>query len=242
MLQSSISPTQSAFSYTPTSSTDIFYHCPVCNNFSLIPEVHILNPAIMVVNCKNNHSIELTKDNISTIYPKIKQKSFENLRCDFCSQHQTVRNVPFSFNINEKKFICNDCKNKNKNKIFEINRNKYIQIDKLYNHCLKHGKNFVGYCFDCSQNFCNDCQTHKFCTRIVHFYSIFPDKKKINDFISEICKNLSLIQNEERKVNDVIVKIKTNFENIRTFIKLKNEFFLRVIQTYNHIFASIFNT
>jgi len=113
-------------------------------------------------NCKKNICDICKKHHNNEHKCKIENKRdhyFVN-RCDECENTKITINK-YYYCINCKNDICEECKNKCeecKNNCETQGKHVYIDEKEKKYTCLNHNKVFKFYCFDCQENFCEECE------------------------------------------------------------------------------------
>ena len=211
-----------------------------------------------IINSENNiDENECLKPSKQIICPKCK----ENIRIlihDYkiklydCKNHHMIDEIPFNdFEetqmINEKKIICEKCKNKSKNDTYENQFYRCLNCkinlcplcknihDKTHNIvdyelrnsiCEIHYEPFSSYCKNCLKDICLSCDNEHEAHETIYFGKIMPNIKEINDEINEqkvkIKQFINDIEEIKNKLNDLI-------NNIEIYYKIYND----IIQNYN---------
>ena len=184
----------------------------ICPKCNECINLKIKNYKISLYGCKKNHNIDdiLFKDFLETQ------------------------------NVDLKKIICDNCKEKNKNDSFNhefykcvtCNKNlcvlcksvhekdhKIFDYDKRYSLCKFHSEFYYSYCKECNLNLCINCEKKHLNHQLIYFGTILPDiddaKNKLKDFRNQLNKF-------KKSINDIIERLDLVKDNMEKYYELFN--------------------
>ena len=195
--------------------------CNQCNKIPLIELIERNNEYYIKYNCENGHKDEINLE----YYLNNNKNSLNKIDCFECKKKQENNFLRFSYCINCKQVLCNNC-------IFNHveNQHQYIPLSRYDSTCLEHNQYFDHYCKNCNKNICLLCLNNHQQHNIILLSQIF-----INDDYLQIIKNK---ENDIFKIKNIKNEI---IEELKKQIKLIEDIYLKYEKNMNLLSCLINN-
>jgi len=206
------------------------------SNFVICPEckepinLKIKNYKINLYGCKNNHNIDniFFKD-----YEKSQNLDLKKIICDNCKEKNKFESYKYEFYkcVTCSKNLCVLCKSTHEKEhiIFDY--------DKRYTLCQNHSESFCFYCKTCKKNLCINCEKKHLNHDIISYGSILPDieEEKIN--LNSLKKEIDKFS---KNISDIIKRLNILKENMEKYYEIFNNT-IKTIENKNRNFEVINN-
>lgn len=205
--------TVSVISQRTLQTTDIFR----CEKCPLIPRLELAkqeNKIVVKYFCLNNHEgvVELDK----FIDHKL---DFNEQTCSLCKEKNQNSNT-FSFCFECSAYVCADCI---KNEKHDSKHKKILCLNKLDSYCPVHDDRFFGFCEDCKQNICNNCNDDHEGHKINYFFNINIKRNQVVEYKNAIKHCEDIIANVEKEKEKVILFLNEFIKSVEdSFKKFKD--------------------
>ena len=207
------SDTVSVISQRTLQTCDIFR----CEKCPLIPRLELAkqeNKIVVKYFCLNNHEgvVELDK----FIDHKL---DFNEQTCSLCKEKNQNSNT-FSFCFECSSYVCADCI---KNEKHDSKHQKILCLNKLDSYCPVHDDRFFGFCEDCKQNICNNCNDDHEGHKINYFFNINIKRNQVQEYKNAIKHCEEIIANVEKEKEKVILFLNEFIKSVEdSFKKFKD--------------------
>ena len=195
--------------------------CNQCNKIPLIELIERNNEYYIKYNCENGHKDEINLE----YYLNNNKNSLNKIDCFECKKKQENNFLNFSYWINCKQVLCNNC-------IFNHieKQHQFIPLSRYDSICLEHNQYFYHYCKNCNKNICLLCFNNHQQHNIIFLSQIF-----INDDYLQIIKNK---ENDIFKIKNIKNEI---IEELKKQIKLIEDIYLKYEKNMNLLSCLINN-
>ena len=180
--------------------------CPTCYNLLLF---NINDDKISMTNCINKHSfLDLSINDFTKSQFSIESK----INCNICNNNILLYNHKF-YRCSCGKLVCILCLPKH-----TFKGHYAIEYNRTFFFCNKHNKLFVSFCYNCSQNLCQECEQEHRKHKIIINKSERPSENRIKKMKKELEENILNIEEFEKQIK----KLNQLFNN--NIIKMCNEY------------------
>ena len=199
----------SVISQRTLQTCDIFRceKCPLIPRLELTKQENKINVKYF---CLNNHEgvVELEKF--------IEQKlDFNEQTCSICKEKNQNSNT-FSFCFECCAYVCADCI---KNEKHDNKHKKVLCLNKLDSFCPVHDDRFFGFCEDCKQNICNNCNDDHEGHKINYFFNINIKRNQVVEYKNCIKHCEDIIANVEKEKEKVILFLNEFIKSVEDSFK-----------------------
>ena len=214
----------------PTENSLIKSNFVICPKCKEPINLKIDNYKINLFGCKNNHNFNdiLFKD-----YEKTQNIDLKKIICENCKEKNKFDSYKHEFYkcVTCSKNLCVLCKSTHdKNHII-------FDYDKRYTLCLNHSESFCSYCKTCKKNLCINCEKKHLDHNIVSYGSILPDVEEAKINLNSLKKELDKFS---KNITDIIKRLNILKENIEKYYTIFNNG-IKIIENKNRNFEVINN-
>ena len=175
--------------------------------------IEIIDYKINFKECKNKHTI---KNMLLNEFDKSQNIDESKIICDLCKQKnkENLYNKEFYICCFCKLNLCPFCKYKHNivHNIINYEQKKYI--------CYLHNEKYNSYCLDCKDNICIYCDNYHYHHNIISYRDLMPNKRSLLLEINKLKNKLNILYNN---VYNIIFKLNKFLENIRLYYKIFND-------------------